>query len=269
MQKKRFIFLLIFLVILIFLSYISIQKYNVYAKSLKYAHELENLDISSPFSIDKIVFFSSATAEADINANSTIKINNLKQFTDIALFLDNDTIDNFNMKNTLKKVTLSNITINSESNVGEPSLYYKNIQYFGKNIDELPNKIEDNFEFLISSEDMIDFDTPTLYNNTANPITLCYINSNIINNYTLSDDIPSISYDGSLLKRCRITLNSISCNIKFLITIENNLNEIYTCPVEFSIPLSTENTTLYDGNIVLTKETKLNFIKNIVKKDLE
>ena len=263
MQKKKTIFLLFFLIIFIFLLYISIQNYNIYAKGLQYAHELENMDISSPFSIDKIVFFSSATAEADINANSSIKINNLKQFTDIAIFINNGTSEDYNMKNTLKKVTLSNITINSESNVGEPSLYYKNIQYFGKYINELPHKIDNNFEFIISSEDTIDFDTPTLYNNTANPITLCYEKTNIKNNYTLADDLPSISYDGSLLKRCGITLNSISCNIKFLITIENNLNEIYTCEVEFRIPLSTENTTIYDGNIVLTKETHLNFVKNL------
>ena len=264
MQKKKTIFLslLFFVIIFAFLLYIFIQKYNIYKISSKYAYELEKMDISSPFSINKIVLFSSATAETDINANSTIKINNLIQFTDIALFLNNNVAEDYNMKNTLKKVTLTDITLDCRSNIGEPSLYYKNIQYFGKDIKELPTKIENNFEFIISSEDIIDFDTPTLFNNTANPITLCYLNSNLKNNYTLTDDIPSITYDGSLLKRCGITLNSISCNIGFLITIENNLNEIYTCPIKFRIPLSTENTTIYDGNIVLTKDTNFNFIKN-------
>lgn len=263
MQKKKILLITLLLFILIFLLNLSIQKYAIFNKATKYAYELENINIDSPFSIDKIVFFSSANAQVDINANSTIKINNLKQFTDIALFINNGTTEDFDMKNTLKKVTLSNISMNTTTTTGNNALYYKNIQYFGKDISELTQKIENNFDFIISSEDNIDFNTPTLFNNTANPITLCYVNSNIKNNYTLSDDIPNISYDGSLLKRCGITLNSISCKLSFLVTIENNLDEIYTCPIEFNIPLSTESTTIYDGNLILTQETDFKFVKNI------
>lgn len=263
MPKKKILLITLLLFILIILLKLSIQKYKNYNKATKYAYELENINIDSPFSIDKIVFFSSANAQVDINANSTIKINNLKQFTDIALFINNGTTEDFDMKNTLKKVTLSNISMNTTTTTGNNALYYKNIQYFGKDISELTQKIENNFDFIISSEDNIDFNTPTLFNNTANPITLCYVNSNIKNNYTLSDDIPNISYDGSLLKRCGITLNSISCKLSFLVTIENNLDEIYTCPIEFNIPLSTESTTIYDGNLILTQETDFKFVKNI------
>lgn len=68
---------------------------------------------------------------------------------------------------------------------------------------------------------------------------------------------------GSLLKHCNITLNSIACKISFLITIVNNLDETYTCPVILNIPLSSESSTIYDGHLVLTDKTDYNFIKKI------
>ena len=92
-------------------------------------------------------------------------------------------------------------------------------------------------------------------------MTLCYVNSNIKSDYTLIDTISNISYDGSLLKKCSVTLNSISCKISMLITITNNLNEVYSCPVVLTIPLSTENETIYNGSIILRDAVNYKFIK--------
>ena len=117
--------------------------------------------------------------------------------------------------------------------------YYVN-EYVSSHFDNensIENKIENNIEFTTSSEDEIDYSNPVLFNNCANPITLCYVNSNLKSDYTLTDNISNISYDGSLLKRCNITLNSIACKLSFLITIKNNLDEVYTCPVILSMPL--------------------------------
>ena len=47
----------------------------------------------------------------------------------------------------------------------------------------------------------------------------------------------------------------------FLITITNNLDEIYTCPVILNIPLSTESTTIYNGNLILNNSTNYNFLR--------
>ena len=91
------------------------------------------------------------------------------------------------MENTLKEVSIQNIQLNTKPTLGEPNLYFKSIHQFSKSelIDE--NKIQDHLDFSISSEDSANLDTPTLYNNLANPITLTYINSNIKTDYTITD----------------------------------------------------------------------------------
>ena len=223
--------------------------------------EVANFEYDSPFSINEIVYFSSANCDTSINTNSSFNINNLYQYTDIAIFINNNSDEEFTYKNTLKDVKLSNIEFSLKPSIGTPNLYYKNINDFTLNNFDENNKIEDSLAFNCSSENEIDFSTPTLFNNCANPLTLCYVNSNLRNDYTLTDNISNISYDGSLLKNCSITLNSISCKLSMLITITNNLNEVYSCPIVLTIPLSTDNETIYNGNIILRDSVDYKFIK--------
>jgi len=220
-----------------------------------------NTNLNSTFSVNKIVYFSTANAESTINQNSSFTINNLYQITDIALFINNNSNGTYTNGNTLKKVTLSNIRYNLAPTTGEPNLYYKNLNDFAKNTFDINYKINQSIEFDTTSENEIDYSSPVLYNNAANPITLSYVNSNITNNFTLADDISNLSYDGSLLKKCNITLNSIACKIAFNMIIENNSDEKYICPMTLNIPLSTENSTIYDGKLVLTDNVDYRFIK--------
>ena len=104
-------------------------------------------------------------------------------------------------------------------------------------------------------------DTPTLYNNLANPIVLSYVNSNIKTDYTITDTTTPITYDGSLLKRCNILLNSIDCSISFDIYIISNLNQEFKCTVCIDIPLETDNETIYDGSITTKKDTNFVFYR--------
>ena len=214
------------------------------------------------FTIDQITYFSNCNADISTNANSSFTIKNLCQYTDIAIFINNNSSDStFTPENTLKTVTLSNIEYILEPQYGTPSLYYKNLNDFSKSTYEDENKIQDSITFETTSEDEIDYSKPILYNNCANPITLCYVNSGIEDKYTLSDDVAKISHNGSLLKRCGITLNSISCQISFTVNITNNLDEVFTCPVIINIPLSTEESTIYDGNLIFEDTTNYKFIK--------
>lgn len=264
MLKKKNVFYIILIlsfILLVILSFISIRELNRKQISSKAMQNAYNFESDSPFSINKIVYFSSANCNSKINPNSSFTISDLYQYTDIAIFINNNADGNFNASNTLKNVKLSDITFTLPPSIGNPNLYFKNINNFASNNFDENNKIENNLEFTISSEDEIDYSTPTLFNNCANPITLCYVNSNLKSDYTLTDDISNISYDGSLLKNCNITLNSIACKLSFLITITNNLDEIYTCPVILNIPLSTENSTVYNGNLTLNDSTDYNFIK--------
>ena len=264
MQKKKILFYITFILSFVVLGLLA----SLFIKNIMpivhsntcMKNDFKNV-LSSPFSVNKIVYFSTANANSTINQNSSFTINDLYQITDIAIFINNNSNGNYTNKNTLKKVTLSDINFNLAPNVGEPNLYYKNLNDFSKNIFDINNKIDKAIEFETTSESEIDFNSPVLYNNTANPITLSYVNSNILTNYTLADTISNLSYDGSLLKTCNITLNSISCKIAFNMIIENNLNEIYNCPMLLTMPLSTENSTIYDGKLVLTDNVDYRFIK--------
>ena len=264
MQKKKIIFyaLFVFLLIILFvLGALSFKQIRTKIIANKSMQNMLSTDISSPFSINKIVYFSSANCTSTINTNSSFTISDLYQYTDIAIFINNNANGNFTAENTLKSVSISNINYNLKPSIGTPNLYFKNLNNFATNTYDPNNIIKDKLDFSTSSEDEIDYTTPTLYNNCANPITLGYVNSNIKSNHTLSDNISNISYDGNLLKQCYITLNSISCKISFTITITNNSNETYTCPLTLTIPLSTENSTVYDGNLTLNDVTNYNFIK--------
>ena len=266
MRKKIFLWLilvamLIFLIVLSHFSFKNIVTKSITSKCSDSYVKFYEQNQETVFSINKIVYFSGASGEANLNPNSSFTVSNLFQYTDIAIFINNNSENNITAKNTLKKVTISNIKFELPPSVGTPALYYKNLNDFATNNFDTNNLINESLEFSTSSEDEIDYSQPVLYNNSANPITLCYVNSNIKPNYTLPAGTSNISYDGKLLKDCNVTLNSIACKVSFLITIENYLDEIYTCPVIIDIPLSTESTTIYDGSLRLDDATNYNFIK--------
>lgn len=267
MHKKKILFYLLLIISTILLIYLS----NIVYQQIDYKIKQENNEKSiyefldnnkkDIFTIDKITYFSSANAQSTINSNSSFNITNLEQYTDIAIFINNHADGNYTLENTLKSVKLSNIKFTLTPSIGTPKLFYKNINNFAKPEYDKNQEINNTLDFSISPEDELDYSNPALYNNCANPITLFYVNSNIKGDYTLTENISNISYDGSLLKKCNITLNSIACEISFVITIINNLDETFTCPVILQIPLSTENSNIYDGSLTLKQDVNYKFIK--------
>lgn len=249
-----FLFLLV-----IFIGYLLFNKYfmkkNFEKDILSFVNKNENVI----FEINNITFFSTCDAKNKIVSTSNFTIENLYQYTDIALFITSP-FEEVNLKNTLKKVWIDNVKYTPTS-VGEQQLYYKNINNFAKSDIFENNVIHNKLEFNITSEDKANLDVPTLYNNLANPITLSYVNSNIKADYTITDTTTPITYDGSLLKRCNILLNSIDCNISFDIYIINNLNQEFKSTVNIDIPLETDTETIYDGNIVVKKDTNFVFYR--------
>ena len=127
------------------------------------------------------------------------------QFTDIALFINNSSTEEKTLENTFKKVNITNVQYSTPPQVGEFNLYFKGLNQFAKS-DFIPTtEVGDNLDFIITSENEANLDTPTLYNNLANPITLSYINQNIKSDYTITDTSTPITYDGSLLKKCNVS----------------------------------------------------------------
>lgn len=254
-------FILIILTFLLILLSLNIFSYFTNKLSLEnYALTIYNSNKENNFVVDKIVFFSSCTSDSSVNTNSTININNLIQYTDIAIFINNSVTD-FSLSNTLKSVKLDNFSFYKNPSIGNYSIYYKNLNNFSKPLIDEKNIINNSLDFNITSNDETDFSNPTLYNNCANPITLSYVNSNIKNDYTLSNSDKSITYNGSLLKKCNILLDDINCSFSFTISIENNLGEKFKCPIYIDLPLTNNTSSIYDGSFVYTSNKIFKFYK--------
>lgn len=263
MDKKKLILTAITIILLIidfFLVYLLFNKYvlktNFENDILSFANKNEN----TIFKIEKVTFFSSCNAQNKTLSNTNFTLENLYQYTDMAFFITSSSSEK-NSENTLKNVFIDNIKFNTTPEVGKQNLYYKNINNFAKSDIINENLITDKLDFNITSEDEANLDQPTLYNNLANPIVLSYINSNIKTDYTITDTSNPITYDGSLLKKCNVLLDSITCNLSFDIYITNNLNQEFKCTVYVDIPLEDDIKSIYDGNIILKKDTNFIFYR--------
>ena len=119
-KHKKVIFYSAFIfsvIIFIALSIISIDRIKNRYISLKYSESVLAADYQAPFTINKIVYFSSANCKADVNPNSSFTINDLYQYTDFAIFINNNADGSFNVKNTLKKVDITDIEFSLKPNL--------------------------------------------------------------------------------------------------------------------------------------------------------
>lgn len=263
MKKRKIILtILTMFLILIFILLLSFI-FNRYSNKKLFENNLlafANKNVNTIFTIDEIVMFSSADAEYKTNTANNFTIQNLYQYTDIAIFLENNS-DEDTLENTLKSVSISNIKFSNSPKIGTPHLFFKSINDFTKNDIIKENPIEDSFEFSVSSNDNSDLNSPTLYNNLANPLTFSYINTNIKSDYTITDISSPITYNGSLLQRCNISLEDISCRLSFDINIINNLDQKFKTNLSINIPLSTDDNSIYNGSLILKNDTKYNFYR--------
>ena len=261
-ELKWFILLFLLTTLFLLLGY-SVSR--AYINKVSFENDIINKALSnedSVFSISSITYFSSASCDSEINSNTSLKLKNLYQYTDIALFISPINENELTYKNTLKNVYIDNIHITNGPKEGTADIYFKSIKDFTKPIFISENKITDSLTFNITSESEADLSTPVLYNNCANPIIISYINKNIKENFTLPDASEQIVYDGSLLKRCGITLSSIKSNLSFDIHITNNENENFICPIYLDIPLELSNgSSIYDGKILKKDLAKYLFYK--------
>ena len=141
-------------------------------------------------------------------------------------------------------------------------MYFKSINNFAKSDFSDENLIGDTLEFDVTSSDEADLNTSVLYNNLANPITISYVNQNIKTDYTITDTSTPITYDGSLLKKCNVSLDEIKARISFDVNITNQLDQEFKSTVSFDIPLENEGKTLdNDGNISFTEDCNFTFYR--------
>ena len=241
---------LIALSISVLLICITIYMFFIQNIFIKVNLEKENLYFSAlneeiPFSLRKILLFSSATAKSgSINQLSSLDIS---QYCDIGIYLN--TFENNNTY--ISSLYIDNIKLSSPE-LGTPYLYSKSITDLGKNSFSQDNIIKDKFNFnIISLENDINYNNYEIYSNGSTPISLGFYNENIKTKFITEKN--ETLYNGTLLKEAAIPLTSLNCNISFTINIVTNSNEHYICNVNFAIPFEDENSSIYETGYI-TKE---------------
>ena len=255
--------LLISLIILYFLITFLYNKFKIKSNfENSIISSIEN-DSSDIFSIDKIILYSSANAISNETSRDLWNLN-IYQYTDIAIYLNNTSENKLTQKNTIKKLSISDINFNTLPEKGTPTLYYKDIQDFGNSSLIDANQINDTLNFnIINSDDTLDTSKANYFTTCQTPITLEFVNKDIKINAIIPNNNTNLKFDGSLLSHTNIPLNSISCNVSFNINITNNLDENFVYKVSLSIPLEDENNTIYNGYLKkeLTNISNSNFLK--------
>ena len=250
-HKIVFTILILILCVLSFLYYDLIFKTS-FAKDefsnqvVKVAEQNEN----PIFKIQKIIVYSSANA-IDKSENESLQDLSILQYSDIAIYLDNtSTVYDITNENTVKELYIDNISISTGSDKGYQYVNYKNALDFAKYKEiEEPNsdKIEYNIVNSNDQNNSTDYSKPTFYTDCSNPITLEYMNQDIVTNYATSSDANTISFNGKVLQEAGIDLNDINYTLNFTINIVNNLNEKFICPIRLKVDLSGNDGGIYKG----------------------
>lgn len=249
--------------ILVIILFICIAIYFFYIQNILIKKNFEHDTISLsdfnkeiPFSLNKIILFSSATAQTD-NINQLLSLD-ISQYCDIGIYLNNSNKEN----TTINSLFIDNISI-SKTEVGTPCLYKKRITDLGKNSFIENNIIQDTFYFnMIPENSEINYDNYELLDNGSTPISLGFYNKNVKESFIT--DSEQILYNGILLKDALIPQVSLNCNISFSINIITTNNEHYICNVNFDIPFEDEKGSIYDVGYV-TKEYNHNQVNKFIR----
>lgn len=262
---KHIIGLLIVVLLILSLFYTKIIRTKIGNYKLASQTEKFVIDNENPvFKISKIVLYSNA--DAIDNSQEMLQDLDISQYTDISIKIDNKCKTNeITEQNTIKQLYIDNINIQIDSEKGEKILNYKNPYIFGK-FKMLENRGDSRIDFKVintnQENDAANYDLPTIYADCSNPITLGYINKNIITNYSVSEQKKSVTFDGKMLKNENIDFDDLNCIIRFQIHIINNQNQEFICPVEIENDLNNGKKEIYkQGYVLKTLDFQNQFIQ--------
>ena len=257
-RTKLIVVTILILVLIVMLGY-TLIKFLANNKFAEDINEIWKLNFNTIFSIDNIYMYSSADAENNEEDRAIWNLN-VHQYTDIAIYINNRS-EELNYENSIKEMYISNVKF-SNLEKGTPSLSFKDIHNFGKFSDVEENIIEDKIEYKILNDGDIDYSKPQMYADCSNPIILEYANKNIKENEIISDIESDLIFNGELLRRTGVFLDSIKCTVSFTITIINNYEQKFVANVYLDIPLEDTQTgeTIYNGKQIKKIQTP-NYIK--------
>ena len=274
LKVKHDKFLLAVLIILLILSilgyayifYASYARDEFFQTSLKIANQNQN----SVFRVSRILLYSSANA-IDNSSNKSLQDLSICQYTDIALSIDNTSyISELTTTNTVKELYIDNIQITTNGGAGSQYLNYKNLNDFGKfDVLSVPENGRIDFNIIHNNEqnETADYSTPTFYADCSNPISLGYVNRDIVQNFSVSDQVNSLSFNGKLLQQANVNLDDISYVINFDIHIKNYDDDNFTYHATLNTNLNDSNGSLYSGYLYQgktnTSGNEYNFFKEL------
>lgn len=271
-KNPKLIFsILIILLFIIFLLYynfifsVSFARNSFANNMIEIAEENEN----SIFNIQKIIIYSSANA-VDNTEEQSLQNVSISQYSDISIYIDNTSfISDLTDENTIKELYIDNIYINSNSDKGYKYINYKSPLEFGKFKDfDAPenNRIDFNIVTTNNENENQDYSNPTFYTDCSNPITLGYMNKDLLTNYSVSKEENTISFNGKVLKEANVNVEDINPTLHFKIHIKNNKNETFVYNMTLDIKLNDDNGGIYNGYIYkgkTTSGTEYRFFKEV------
>ncbi len=265
--KLAFVILIIMALILLVLYYTFVLS-TTFAKN-KFANDMINIsdeNETSVFNIQKILLYNSANA-IDYSENQSLKNMSICQYSDLSIYIDNSsTAPDLTNENTVKELYIDNIVMTSKLDKGTKILNYKNPLSFGKYKDiENPSNNRIDFKIISTNEqnENNNYDEPTFYTDCSNPITLGYLNKDILTNYSVSDNSKTVSFNGKVLKEANISVDDINYTLNFTIHIVNNLNQKFAYNMKLDVTLGDDifnNGYSYKGKTVSGSEYR--FFRN-------
>lgn len=281
------IILILVLLIIIICALRSIFKKNYCIK--QFSSQVVNMfdeNKNSSFYISQVLIYSSADGE-DKSDDQSLKDISISQYSDIAIYISNDNnIQGLSEENTINELYISNIKIETSQKKGKFIFGYKDPKYFGKysnivnslndkntenlsstttmqntvnlatadttqDIDTIDENSKIEFNVIHSnSEEVEDSTEANFFTDCSNPITLGFINYEIVNNFKLTKENKLLSFNGTILKEANVDLEKITPKISFEIHLVNNLNEEYYRKVYLDIELENTEGSIEDGYII-------------------
>lgn len=210
------------------------------------------------FGIQKVLLYSSANA-IDNSENQSLNDLSICQYTDLSFYIDNLlTVSDLTDENTVKELYIDNIVITSEADIGNKLLNYKNPLSFGKfKMLQVPenNRIDFTIVNTNTENETHDYNKPTFYTDCSNPITLGFLNKDILTNYSVSQDSKTVTFNGKVLQEAGIPIEDINYTLNFTINIVNNLNEKFSYNMKLDVNLDDSNGGIYNGYVYKGKST--------------
>ena len=253
--KLAFVILIVLAIILLLIYY-----HFVFAKAFarnNYANQMVEIaeENESPiFSVQRILLYNSANA-VDNSENQSLSDMSISQYTDISIYLDNSqTVSDLTDENTVKELYIDNISMTSKSENGTKILNYKNPLNFGKYQDiTSPENGRIDFNIVNTNEENENhnYDEPTFYTDCSNPISLGYLNKELLTNYSVSSDSSTISFNGKVLQEAGVNLDDINYTLNFTIHIVNKKKKKFAYNMKLDVDLN----GIYDGYTYRSKNT--------------